>query len=67
MSDEELLKSLEAILDSEEFSINTIPIEIDRSLCLKCKNNFYGYCLELFGAIPYVKDFCAGYKHDPKK
>ena len=64
--DKAFIDSLEDILKSELFNINTEPIKIDGTLCVKCGMSIAGYCLTLGGDCPYV-NICAGYRRRSKK
>ena len=62
----DILKDLEKIVNSDYFDIDTTPIKIDDTLCVKCNNRLAGYCLVLGGECPYIK-ICAGYRRRSKK
>ena len=62
VSDKELLVDLKTILDSDEFMIDTEPITIDDSLCVRCLNNQYGYCVGYNMVLPFCKEICAKFR-----
>jgi len=58
----EILESLRFYLEeSDDSKLDTEPIKIDGTLCIKCGNNLAGYCIDLLIDCPYVK-CCPKYK-----